>query len=140
VEISNQNIKAVEAQFRQAQAAIAGSRAALFPTLDANASIVKSRSPSGALGGTTAGRIITNRSASLAANWEPDLWGRVRRGVEASEAGAQASAAHIVSARLSAQGELATNYFLIRLLDAQKKPHEATVPAYASTPELTGNR
>jgi NodT family efflux transporter outer membrane factor (OMF) lipoprotein len=140
VEISNQTLKAAEAQFRQAQAAIAGSRAALFPTLDANASIVKSRSPSGALGGTTAGRIITNRSASVAANWEADLWGRVRRGIEASEAGAQASAADQVSARLSAQAELATNYFLIRVLDVQKKLLEDTVAAYAKTLELTRNR
>ena len=117
-----------------------GARSALFPTVEAQASIVRSRSPSGALGGTTAGRIVTNRSAGLEASWEPDLWGRVRRGVEASEAGAQASAADIVSARLSAQAELATSYFLIRVLDVQKKLLDDTAAAFEKTLELTQNR
>ncbi len=140
VEISNQNVQAAEARYRQAQAAITGARSALFPTVDAQASIVKSRSPVGALGGTTAGRIITNRSASVSADWEADLWGRVRRGIESSEAGAQASAADIVSARLSAQSDLATSYFLIRVLDVQKKLLDDTVGAYDRTLELTRNR
>jgi len=140
VEFSNQDVRLAEARFRQAQAAITGARSALFPTVEANASIIRSRSPSGALGGTTAGRIVTNRSASLEASWEPDLWGRVRRGVEASEAGAQASAADIVSARLSAQAQLATSYFLIRVLDVQKNLLEDTAAAFEKTLQLTKNR
>jgi NodT family efflux transporter outer membrane factor (OMF) lipoprotein len=64
----------------------------------------------------------------------------VRRDVESSEAGAQASAADIVSARLSAQAELATSYFLIRVLDVQKKLLEDTVAAFDKTLELTRNR
>jgi len=93
VEVSNQNVLAAEARLRQALALARASGAALYPEIDANASITKSRSPSGAIGGTTAGRIITNRSASLAASWEPDVWGRIRRTAEAGEASAQASAA-----------------------------------------------
>src|SRR5437667_12747902 len=50
IKISNQNVRLAEAQFRQAQAVAAQSRAALFPTLDANASITRSRSPTGAIG------------------------------------------------------------------------------------------
>ncbi len=45
VEISNQNVLVAEAQFRRAQAVVASSRAAYFPTLDANVSVVRSRSP-----------------------------------------------------------------------------------------------
>ena len=140
VDISNQNVRAAEARFRQAQALVASSRAALFPTLDANASIVKSRSPSGALGGTTAGRIVTNRSASLAAGWEADVWGRVRRGVESSAAGAQASAADLESARLSAQAELATNYLQLRVLDVQKELLDDSIAAFQKSFDLTKNR
>jgi NodT family efflux transporter outer membrane factor (OMF) lipoprotein len=140
VDISNQNVRAAEARFRQAQALVAGSRSALFPTLDANASIIRSRSPVGALGGTTAGRIVTNRSASLEAGWEADVWGRVRRGIESSEAGAQASAADLESVRLSAQAELATNYFLVRVLDVQRQLLEDSVAAFQKSLDLTRNR
>jgi NodT family efflux transporter outer membrane factor (OMF) lipoprotein len=140
VEISNQNILVAEAQFRRAQALVASSRAAYFPTLDANVSVVRSRSPTGVIGGTTAGRIITNRSAGLSAGWEGDLWGRLRRTVESSEASAQASAADLAAARLSAQAELASSYFQLRILDAQKQLLEDTVAAFQKSLDLTKNR
>jgi NodT family efflux transporter outer membrane factor (OMF) lipoprotein len=140
VEISNQNVLVAEAQFRRARALVASSRAAYFPTLDADASVVKSRSPTGVIGGTTAGRIITNRSASLSAGWEADLWGRLRRTVESSEASAQASAADLAAARLSAQAELASDYFQLRILDAQKQLLDDTVAAFQKSLDLTKNR
>jgi len=140
VNISNQNVRAAEARFRQAQAVVASSRATFFPTVDANASIIRSQSPSGALGGTTAGRIVTNRSASLEAGWEADVWGRVRRGVESSEAGAQASAADLESVRLSAQAELAANYLQLRVLDVQKQLLDDSIGASQKSLDLTKNR
>ena len=103
IDISNQNVLLAEARFRQAQALAAQSRAALFPTLDANASITRSHSPTGVVGGTTAGRIIDNRSVALNSLWGIDLWGRLRRAHESSAASAQASAADLAAARLSAQ-------------------------------------
>jgi NodT family efflux transporter outer membrane factor (OMF) lipoprotein len=140
VDISNQSLAASEAQFRQAQAAINVARAPFFPTLDANASITKSRSPTGLTGGTTAGRILTQRSASLAANWELDLWGSIRRGIESAEASANASAGDLAAARLSLQAQLVTNYFALRLLDVQKKLLDDTVDAFRKSLELTNNR
>ncbi len=140
VEISNQNVLIADAQFRRAQAVVAASRAASFPTLDADVSVTRSRSPTGVIGGTTAGRIITNRSASLSAGWEVDLWGRLRRAVESSEASAQASAADLAAARLSAQAELASDYFQLRILDAQKRLLEDTVAGYQKSLDLTKNR
>ena len=140
VEISNQNVRFAEAQFRRAQALVASSRSAYFPALDADVSVVRSRSPTGVTGGTTAGRIVTNRSASVSAGWEADLWGRLRRGVESSEAGAQASAADLASARLSAQAELAASYFVLRVLDAQKQLLDDNVAAFQKSLDLTKNR
>src|SRR2546425_2208577 len=140
IDISNQNVLLAEARFRQAQALVASSRAVYFPTLDANVSVVRSRSPTGVIGGTTAGRTITNRSASLNSAWEADLWGRLRRTVESSEAGAQASAADLAAARLSAQAELASDYFQLRILDAQKQLLEDTAAAFQKSLDLTKNR
>jgi NodT family efflux transporter outer membrane factor (OMF) lipoprotein len=140
VEISNQNVLFAEARFRQARALVASSRSAFFPTLDADVSVTRSRSPTGVTGGTTAGRIITNRSAGLSAGWEADLWGGLRRAVESSEANAQAGAADLAAARLSAQSELALNYFQLRVLDAQKELLGDTVAAFQRTLDLTKNR
>jgi len=140
VEVSNQNVLAAEARLRQALALARASGAALYPEIDANASITKSRSPSGAIGGTTAGRIITNRSASLAASWEPDVWGRIRRTAEAGEASAQASAADLAAVRLSAQATLAQSYFQLRVLDLQKRLLDDIVAALGQALKLTQNR
>jgi len=140
VEISNQNVLVAEAQFRQARALVAASRAALFPTLTGNASITRSRSPTGVIGGTTAGRVITNRSASLDAGWELDLWGQLRRTVEANTASSQASSANLAAARLSAQAELASDYFQLRMLDAQKQLLDDTAAAFQKSLDLTKNR
>ena len=140
VEISNQNVITADAQFRRAQALVAGSRAAYFPTLDAGASVVRNRSPTGVIGGTTAGRTITNHSATLNSAWEADLWGRLRRTVESGVAGAQASAADLAAARLSAQAELASSYFQLRILDAQRQLLEDTAAGYQKSLDLTKNR
>jgi len=140
VEISNQNVVAAEARFRQARALVAASRAALFPSLNADASITRSRSPSGVIGGTTAGRVLTNRSASLDASWEFDLWGKLRRGVESSEANAQAGAANLAAARLSAQAELVADYVQLRVLDALKRLLDDTAVAFQKSYDLTRNR
>jgi len=140
VEVSNQNVLAAEARLRQALALARASGAALYPEIDANASITKSRSPSGAIGGTTAGRIITNRSASLAASWELDVWGRIRRTAEAGEASAQASAADLAAVRLSAQATLAQSYFQLRVLDLQKRLLDDIVAALGQALKLTQNR
>jgi len=74
------------------------------------------------------------------ASWEPDIWGKVRRTVEANEANAQASAADLASIRLSAQSLLAQDYFQLCMLDAQKKFYAETISAYKLFLQLTKNR
>ena len=140
VEISNQTVLATEAQYRRAQAIVAASRASYFPTVSLDASVTRSRSPIGVIGGTTAGRTITNRSASLDAAWELDLWGRIRRTAESSEASAQASAADLAAARLSSQAALASSYLLLRTIDEQKRILDESVAAFRKSLELTKNR
>ena len=139
VDISNQNIRVAEAQFRQAQALVQQARAGYFPTLSIGVAITRSQSPN-LPNAPTVSRPVTNYNLPLNAIWEPDLWGSVRRSVEASEAGAQASAADLASARLSAQATLAQDYFLLRITDVQKQLLDNTAAAYQRTLELTKNR
>ena len=141
VNVSNQTLAASEAQYRQAVASLDQAHAAYFPSVDANASIVKSRSPVGVTGGTTAGRIVTQRTVGLStSNWEIDLWGRLRRLAESAEASTEASAGDLASARLSLQAQLATSYFQLRVLDVGQALLEDTVAAYRKNLELTNNR
>jgi NodT family efflux transporter outer membrane factor (OMF) lipoprotein len=60
--------------------------------------------------------------------------------VSAATANAQASAADLASARLSAQGELATDYFSLRQIDAQRALLATTIEGYKRVLEITQNR
>jgi NodT family efflux transporter outer membrane factor (OMF) lipoprotein len=74
------------------------------------------------------------------ASWEPDLWGQVRRSVEASAASAQASAADLANLDLSLHAELALDYFQLRGLDLEAQLLADTVKAYQRQLELTERR
>src|SRR5256885_12130146 len=126
VEVSNQTIKTAEARVRQARALTQQARAALFPLVSASAGASRSGSGSGtgnSVSNTTGqgGSPRNSYNVALDVSWEVDLWGRVRRTVEASEASAQASVADLESAKLSAQALLAEDYFLLRVQDAQDR-------------------
>jgi NodT family efflux transporter outer membrane factor (OMF) lipoprotein len=140
VSVSNQTLAQAEAQYRQARALVAQARAAYFPVVDLSASTNRSgASTSGSSSGASRGAVSVH-SISLDATWEPDLWGRVRKTVEANVAIAQASAADVESSRLLLQAELAQNYFSLRALDAQQQILENTVGAYQKSLTLTQNR
>src|SRR3546814_20954897 len=100
------------------------SRSGFFPTVGANAGAT--RAGGGSSGGTEVGNQYT---LSGTASWEIDLWGRVRRQVEASRAEADARLADLANARLSAQSALAQIYFQLRPLDDQHRLPEATLQA-----------
>jgi len=127
---ANQNIRAAEARYRQSRALVQSARANFLPTLGANASVTRGSSNSSSSNSNaavnSAGTISKQRDASLDASWELDVWGRVRRSVESSEAGATASAADLASALLSAQAELAIDYFQLRILDARQELFDRT--------------
>lgn len=135
---ANQNVAAADARYRQARAAAQAARASFFPDLSLNASATRGNSSSSQA--TTSSSIGSQKSASLDAGWELDVWGRIRREVEAGDAGAQASAADYAAALLSAQAELAQNYFLLRIADAQKDLLDRTVADYEKSLQLTQNQ
>lgn len=141
INLTNQTLIASEAQFRQAVALAEQSRAAFFPTVTAGLQETRSR-PSGTTG-PVIGQAASKRTIySLPINfsWEADLWGRIRRSVEAGESSAQASAADLENARLSLQAQLAQDYFQLRALDSQRRLLEKTLEGYAKSLELTNNR
>ncbi|HAT30104.1 MAG TPA: RND transporter [Janthinobacterium sp.] len=146
VEVSNQNVAAAAAAYEQARALVRGQRAALFPSLSLSGGATRSGAGGGAnnsannANNSGGGGAATNYRAALGASWEPDIWGRLRAGVDGAAAGAQASAADLAAARLSAQGELATDYFSLRQSDAQLALLADTVAGYQRVLAITQNR
>jgi len=141
VEVSNQNLKAAEAAYRQAEALVSQQRAALFPTIGLTGSADRSGGGGSAIGsGGSQGRTGNSFRVGASGSWEPDVWGRIRRTIENAKAGAQASAADLANARLSAQTSLALDYIQLRQLDAQKRLLDATVDAYARSLTVTQNK
>jgi NodT family efflux transporter outer membrane factor (OMF) lipoprotein len=142
VEVSNQNLAAFEAAYRQSLAIVAQTRATLFPTvsLSAGATQVGGGSHTVTSGSTTTSSSGTSLQLGLQAAWAPDLWGRIRREVEAAKANAQASAADLASAKLSAQATLAIDYVQLRAVDEDKRLLDETIKGYQKALVITQNR
>jgi multidrug efflux pump len=139
VSISNQNIAQAEAQYRQALALVQSARAGYFPVISAGASYTRSLSSS-KVQTEQPGVTLSDYLLPVSLSWELDVWGKIRRQVEAGVANAQASAADLQSVRLSAQAQLAQSYFQLRVLDEQKRLFAETIVAYQKTLDLTRNR
>ena len=142
VAISNQNVLAAGAQYRQALALLGISQAAYFPTL--SGSLSGSRGQSASTGSTTSGAstvpILNTARLSYSVSWEADVWGHIGRNVESNDAAAQASDADLHSALLSAQSTLVQSYFQLRINDAQQRLLKQTATAYARSLQITRNR
>lgn len=132
VETANQDVAVAVANYDQARALVAQQRASLFPVVSLGAGA--DRAGGGERSADNAYRV------SIGASWEPDVFGRLRNAVTAAEASAQATGADLASARLAAQGELATNYFSLRQTDAQREMLAATIEGYERVLQITSNR
>ncbi len=111
----NLDVKAAVARVREARALRRGSRAGLAPRLDFTASAVKNRSSANS-GLGMEGEIY---DVAFDAGWEVDLFGAVRRRIEAAEAELAASREGVRAVRVSLAGEVAREYFEIRTLQAR---------------------
>ena len=143
VSVSNQNILAAEAQYREARDAVRIARSGLFPTVTGQASIVESQSSRTATSGTTANLSTAPRTAynlPVDLSYVADLWGSIHRSVTASAAFAQVSAAQLENARLLLQSDLAVDYFQLHGTDGAEDLLDRTVKSYEEYLTLTQNR
>ena len=122
---ANQSIAAAEAAYRVALATIEENTAGLFPTVTAGFSgsrtgighgVTQSSGVSASSAGLGAG-VSNSVSATVAASWEIDLWGSIRRDIESAKEAAQASDAQLAGERLSIQASVVLDYFAMRQAD-----------------------
>jgi len=142
VDVSNQTVQAAAARVREAQAATEAARSALFPAINLNATALRTSrgATSNTTTNTTTQSVTNSYNAALDLSWEIDLWGRIRRGIEASETSAQASAADLAAAQLSMQALLAQDYLTLRVQDAEIVLLRDTVAGYERSLTLTRNQ
>jgi NodT family efflux transporter outer membrane factor (OMF) lipoprotein len=139
VSISNQNVKAYEAQYAQALALVTEARSQFFPTVGIAGTATRSASNSAAAGnglGTPANVFQLDATAS----WTLDVWGSIRRQYESQKAASQVSAADLANARLAAQATLAADYFALRAADSLADLLTESVAGYQRTAEITENQ
>jgi NodT family efflux transporter outer membrane factor (OMF) lipoprotein len=146
VRVSNQNVAAAEAQYREALALISGARATYFPQITADASTTRSQNAltaqvAGANTQTAAASPTrTSDRVSLSVAWELDVWGKIRRTVESDKAAAVASQSDLANALLSAQAMLVQSYLQLRATDTDLDLYERSIVSYAKALTITQNR
>ena len=141
IEVSNQNLKISQDQYLQARAAVRISRSSYYPVITGSALVSPTQlSKNRPLSSAISKNRYTDYFLPIDASYEADVWGRVRRTVEASRSEAQASAADLESVNLSLHSELAVDYFELRGLDAQENLLNSTVSAYEDALKLAQER
>ena len=144
IDVSNLTVKEEGAAVEQARALVREAQAGFWPTITASFGRTHEKSPSGS---TTGSSIVPPSSgprnfntAGGSISWPLDIWGQVRRQVESSKATMQSDEALLASARLSAQMELASDYFQLRGQDQLQVLLDDTVKADELALKITENR
>jgi NodT family efflux transporter outer membrane factor (OMF) lipoprotein len=158
VEVSNQNVIAAMARYREAVDQVQIARAALFPTATATPSVLASRGASLSargqeLSSTTTGTTTTTTTTGSSGSsvrvtyampfdisYQADIWGNIRRSVTAAKDLAQASAADLENAKLTFQAQLAQMYFQLHGLDADADLLRRNVIIFEQSLQLTQER
>jgi multidrug efflux system outer membrane protein len=118
----NPNVRAAAQRLVQAQAQLGVVRAGQLPTVSVGAGVSNSRTSAETSQGLALGhRSIEGNNYQAGANfsWELDLWGRVRRVVEATDAQALAAQDDRDGVLLMLSSQVATTYWQLRGLDAE---------------------
>lgn len=132
VEVTNQNVAAAVAAYRQAQALTREQRASLFPQVALDGG-----------GNRSGGRSVAERNSfqvSMGLSWEPDVFGRLQLGVDSARLAEQVSLADLAAVKLANQGELTVAYFGLREADVQRALQLEAIAGYERTQQIVRNR
>jgi len=137
VAVSNQSLKAAEANFRAARALVISARSALYPTIGASPAYTNSRGSATVSKFSGSSTVNNEYALPFDISYTPDFWHRIRNSIDVQAFSAQASAADVATALLTTQADLATDYFELRATDMQTKILNDTMVNYRQNVDLT---
>jgi NodT family efflux transporter outer membrane factor (OMF) lipoprotein len=138
VDSSNLTILQAVASYEEALQVVRADRTGYGPQVGVTGAAQRSKATKAQAGANVpASNLYT---AELQASWEPDIWGKLRRTVEADAATAAASQSDLANARLSMEAALAQDYIGLRTTDDKIRLLEDAVAAYARTLKITQNK
>jgi len=132
----NLSLKDARSRLREARALRGISKAGLFPTLDAGASVTKKRSSENSDTGTESKLY----AAGFDAGWELDVFGGVRRSIEAAQAKLEATQADLHHVLVSLLAEVALNYVEVRTFQARLLSANENIKTQQETYDLNQSR
>jgi multidrug efflux system outer membrane protein len=109
---NNLDLRIAVARLHESRALLSDAKSDQLPTIDTGVNYGRSREQQP--GFTTQRTTVTSYQAGFDASWELDLFGGVRRSVEAADADLGASEAELHNAQVSLLAEVARNYFELR--------------------------
>lgn len=130
------DLRSAQARLRRARALRAVAGAERFPTVSVSASTRRAKSSEEAGSGST-GELY---DAGFDARWEPDIFGGVRRGIEAAQADLEASEAGLQNTRVSLTAEVALNYVEARNFQGRLGIARSSFQTQNETYRITGWR
>ncbi|MBM7126079.1 efflux transporter outer membrane subunit [Dyella flava] len=141
LDADNPSLAAALARYDTARAYESQLRSGLFPSLDFSGSPIRARQSNyRPLRGSNEPNEYDANTVGVEANYDLDLWGRIRNEVSQGHALAQASKADLASAKLSLEAQLAENYARLRGYDIQVGILQDTLKAYQRALVLTEDR
>ncbi len=133
--VANLDLRQAVARVDQARALFDDRKLDRLPRVTSDATYQRSREQ--VPGFTTTATTIEQADIGFDASWEIDLFGRVRHGVEAAKADANASREDLANVQISVAAEVARNYLELRGAQARRKVAEANADSARETLRLT---
>jgi len=139
---ANQSLVAAQARLSQARSLARIASAGLFPTMSTDPSVAGTRYSANRPGSATPETALTQSIYQIpfALNYEVDLFGRVRKTLEAANANLQSTAADLQNVQLVLTAELAADYFTLRELDAETQVVQDSISIETKGLDLVNNR
>ena len=139
---ANQSLAAAQGRLNQARSLARVASAGLFPSMSADPSVAGTRYSGNRPGSPTPETPLTQSIYQIpfALNYEVDLFGRVRKTLEAANANLQSTAADLQNVQLVLTAELAADYFSLRELDAEIQVVQDSISIEQKGLDLVNNR
>jgi NodT family efflux transporter outer membrane factor (OMF) lipoprotein len=139
---ANQSLAAARDRLDQARSLAQVASAGLFPTLNVDPSASRVRYSGNRPGSSIQTTTVTQSVFQIpfALNYEVDLFGRIRKNLQAANANLQGTAADLQNVQLVLSAELAADYFSLRELDAEAQVVQESVKIQQQGMALVNHR